>query len=258
MPIGVYVIHCITNNSHYVGETINSQERLRQHVKRLKAGAHENKRLQNAWSKFGHHAFVFKMVWTCPYEVEITLTRDNLSKLTRRMESTIGSAMIEHGYDLMNAKPFEHWTDANPMTNPDVRSLGSAAALRRWADAETRAKLVEGIRSAMRRPEVVEKRKAAQRLRAATPQDRQTRSAQAKKIWADSSKRENIMKGLATVHKRQSKPVRCVETGAVFESAAAASRSLGKRITAISTAIWASKRCGGFTWEFVGVTPPTK
>lgn len=253
MATGVYTIHCTANNTYYVGETINSTERLRQHIKKLKAGRHENRRLQNTWNRYGHSTFTLKMVWKCPYEAELLLTRADLTRLTRRMEATIGGAMLEHGFDLMNAKPFDHWDDANPMTNPEVRKLGSVAALRRWADPDTRDRLISGMRESLKRPEVIASRKAGQLARNELETDRAMRSAIAANAWADPEKRRRITDGIRNsgVHKRMSKPVRCIETGEIFESGAAASRSLGKRITAISVALWTGKRCGGFSWERV-------
>lgn len=48
-----------------------------------------------------------------------------------------------------------------------------------------------------------------------------------------------------------SRPVRCKETGAVYSSAAEASRAIGLSPTAVSSSIYQSGTGGGYHWEYV-------
>lgn len=50
---------------------------------------------------------------------------------------------------------------------------------------------------------------------------------------------------------RCGKPVMCVETGEVFETASAASRAVGLRDGSVSEGIRRNEKRGGFTWRFV-------
>lgn len=52
------------------------------------------------------------------------------------------------------------------------------------------------------------------------------------------------------------KPVRCVETGESFPSAAAAARSIGRAGSNILDAIRRGGQCGGKHWEFDGPPQP--
>lgn len=47
-------------------------------------------------------------------------------------------------------------------------------------------------------------------------------------------------------------PVRCIETGEIFDSAAKASRSMELNDDAVGNSIHRGQRCGGYHWEYVG------
>lgn len=65
-----------------------------------------------------------------------------------------------------------------------------------------------------------------------------------KQLEASSRKRTEM-------NKSRSKPVRCIDTGAAFPSATAASRSIGKSIQNLCKAIKRKGRCGGLLWEYI-------
>lgn len=68
---GVYII--TYNNKNYVGSSSNLKKRLREHFSCLKKNNHPNKRLQNAYNKYGEFCFSYKIVATCPPEYLIKL-----------------------------------------------------------------------------------------------------------------------------------------------------------------------------------------
>ena len=68
---GVYIISY--NNKNYVGSSSNLKKRLREHFSCLKRNTHPNKRLQNAYNKYGEIYFSYKIVATCPSEYLIKL-----------------------------------------------------------------------------------------------------------------------------------------------------------------------------------------
>lgn len=47
------------------------------------------------------------------------------------------------------------------------------------------------------------------------------------------------------------KPVRCIETGEIFGTAAEAARSMGLCSTAVCKSIRAGERSGGYHWEYI-------
>lgn len=248
MTTGVYRIHCSANDTYYVGESIKKHCRIKQHINALKRGEHENEHMQRAWDKYGSSAFSYRWVWLCPAEIEDVLSRHKLSRLTRRIEADVASAMIDNGFKLFNIKPFDKWDDANPTTNKETAKKVSEAAKNRWRDPEIREKMTNIIRGFSKRPEFKAARSAFQKEHKNRPEVKQFYSDAAKRQWANPETRAKLMAGLEK--SRFKKPVICVETGELFESASAASRSIGKRNTAVITAIWAGKRCGGFTWRY--------
>lgn len=58
----IYKIENTFSGRVYVGSAVNFANRKRQHLKRLNAGNHHSKKLQNAWNKYGEAAFVFAVV----------------------------------------------------------------------------------------------------------------------------------------------------------------------------------------------------
>lgn len=68
MKSGIYEIRNIKTNQLYIGQSENVRKRLTAHLNRLRAGAHSNAPLQNAWNKYGHEAFEFTQIRTCTVE----------------------------------------------------------------------------------------------------------------------------------------------------------------------------------------------
>ena len=65
MTCGIYLISNLINNKIYVGQSINIEKRWTQHKRELRNNIHENKRLQNAWNKYGEENFEFSIVEEC-------------------------------------------------------------------------------------------------------------------------------------------------------------------------------------------------
>lgn len=59
---GVYEIRCIPNGKFYIGSSVNLRDRWRNHIYNLNRGNHRNIFLQNAWNKYGEHAFIFTVL----------------------------------------------------------------------------------------------------------------------------------------------------------------------------------------------------
>ena len=59
---GVYRIFHKDSGKSYIGSSSNISSRFRQHKHELRKGIHKNKKLQNAWSKYGEIAFEFEVV----------------------------------------------------------------------------------------------------------------------------------------------------------------------------------------------------
>lgn len=60
LTAGLYVITCLLQQKHYIGESATVTSRLRAHKSRLRRGIHENRLLQADFHKYGEEAFLFQ------------------------------------------------------------------------------------------------------------------------------------------------------------------------------------------------------
>lgn len=63
----------------YVGQASNLEYRRKCHLRRLRAGKHENFKLQRAWSKYGECSFEFEIVELCEADRKILAEREQLT-----------------------------------------------------------------------------------------------------------------------------------------------------------------------------------
>ena len=70
MNCGIYKIINLITNDFYLGQSINLEQRKRQHWSKLKRNIHTNKHLQNSWNKHGEENFKFEILVYCePFEL---------------------------------------------------------------------------------------------------------------------------------------------------------------------------------------------
>ena len=62
---GVYEIRNTVNNKVYVGSSINTSRRLKDHARKLANGTHESQHLQASWDTYGCDAFRIKLLLVC-------------------------------------------------------------------------------------------------------------------------------------------------------------------------------------------------
>lgn len=65
---GIYKIICLKNNKVYIGSSVNLRKRKISHLHELRLNKHSNKRLQNAYNKYGEESFCFEKVLECSPE----------------------------------------------------------------------------------------------------------------------------------------------------------------------------------------------
>ena len=65
---GIYGLYCSVTGQWYVGQSVGVLRRLREHMKYLILGRHENAKLQDAFSHHGATTFSMHILCMCPYE----------------------------------------------------------------------------------------------------------------------------------------------------------------------------------------------
>lgn len=73
---GIYKITCTANGRIYIGQSTDTTERLKDHIRRLSNGKHDNPRMQNAWNKYGPAFFVSEVVEECQKDFDILNERE--------------------------------------------------------------------------------------------------------------------------------------------------------------------------------------
>ena len=59
---GIYKIYCKDTNKYYIGQSINVESRLKQHLNELKSNKHINKELQADFNTYGEGSFIFEKI----------------------------------------------------------------------------------------------------------------------------------------------------------------------------------------------------
>ena len=67
--IGIYCIKNKKNNKIYIGQSINWEERIKDHLRKLKNGKHENPYLQKSYFKNGLDSFFSEILEECSFDV---------------------------------------------------------------------------------------------------------------------------------------------------------------------------------------------
>lgn len=253
----VYLFTCTANGLRYIGQTTNAMHRIRfEHLIKLNKGEHENIMLQRCWTKYGSNNFRIEIIWQPSYEITSTLDPEGVSRLCRVMEATYGYAMIEAGQKLMNISDFDRWGGYGNAMYSQERRVHLSAALRKTRSNKERNLAILAITHG---PHAIAKRRAAML-------DHWSKGNTREKVAAYWSNPENrIAHGIKMKLLRESeeflsaqkagmartyRPVRCIDTGEIFESVNAAGRAKSVAGTHITRSIKREIKAGGLRWEY--------
>lgn len=90
---GIYAIEVVRPNKpsvFYVGQTVDLDERIKQHLRAFRRGDHDNVPLQRAFNKYGEASFSFDLV--------VPVVREK-TELTRFEQDTLDQFIRDHGAD---------------------------------------------------------------------------------------------------------------------------------------------------------------
>lgn len=126
---GIYRIINKSNGKMYIGQSLNVETRLKQHLKSLKNGTHVNKHLQAAFDKYGEEGFCFEPFIECKpgeldyYEIE--------------MISAFETQNPAHGYNIRSGG------DSGGAFSEEAKKNMSAASFEKWKSKEYKDRMVE-------------------------------------------------------------------------------------------------------------------
>lgn len=63
--IGIYKIENKVNGKIYIGQSVNIENRWKQHMRELNKSSHKNQHLLSSWKKYGQENFEFSVICTC-------------------------------------------------------------------------------------------------------------------------------------------------------------------------------------------------
>jgi group I intron endonuclease len=170
---GVYRIRCVPTGRAYVGSSIDIKDRWRWHRRDLRAGRHQNAKLQNAWRKHGAEAFVFEILELSPI--------DDLIAREQYFIDSLGAHYKQGGFNLRAKADSNLGLLKSPATR---RKISETKKAHYTKDPECREKTLAAL-SLCQTPEARAKRKAF----LASPSEKERMKAAMSKrsrvCWAD-------------------------------------------------------------------------
>lgn len=154
---GIYQIKNILSRESYIGSATNLRGRHSLHLRDLHKGKHHNRRLQNAWAKYGNDAFDFIVLEEVP----------DKSRLIEREQFFLDALLPEYNH-CGTAGSTQGRTHG-----PEVRAKIGQASRGRTITPEWRANLSRAGKGRKRSPEAVEKGRQALLGRKHTPERRE-------------------------------------------------------------------------------------
>jgi group I intron endonuclease len=121
----IYKIINTANGKFYVGSTINTHDRFRNHRKQLRKNVHHSRHLQAAWNKYGEDAFVFEVIENIP-EGESLEEAEN-----KWLQEFVGKECC-YNFSLYAGAP---WRDVPKELTPNYQRKFSQAVRQRMSEA---------------------------------------------------------------------------------------------------------------------------
>lgn len=214
---GIYGILNTQNGKWYVGQSVDVKKRWRSHRRELSLGIHPNAHLQSAFSFYGNGAFSFELLEEC---AESDLDDREIFWIDEK-----GSYL--NGYNLTTGG---NGTRGLQVSDEMRRKMSMARRGRKHSE-QTIQRIREGHINSERSIAHMKRIKETKRLRSVTDKEREH---------------------LQRLTKKQCKPVLCVETGVVYESAHEAARAIGSYQSNISACCRGKTETHrGYRWRYI-------
>ena len=151
MPVtpGIYQISCLATGKVYVGSAVNVRKRMTYHVRMLCNDKHYNKKLQNAWNKYGQPSFDVKVL-------EHVIDRSSILDVEQQWIDK--SCCVTNGYNLAanaagggcphteeSKSKLSAKHTGKKMSDEARQKMSKSAASRPPISTDTRKKIVESL-----------------------------------------------------------------------------------------------------------------
>jgi len=93
METGIYCIENIINQKKYIGQSCNTEKRIKGHFKKLKENSHDNPHLQSSFNTYGEGSFIFYTLCNCK--------KEKLNKLEIYYIDYYNSSDRRYGYNIL-------------------------------------------------------------------------------------------------------------------------------------------------------------
>lgn len=160
---GVYKITNMVNGKIYVGSAaVSFGSRFAAHLTALRDGKHHNQHLQRAYEKYGRRAFKFFILQRCPPELCLAVEQTWINKLNTT-DRTIGYNIAPTAGSMLGYRHTDEtkarisMITKSAMVRPDVVERVKLGQKRRTANPELSRRISDGTKLAVNRPEVLEK-----------------------------------------------------------------------------------------------------
>lgn len=249
--IGIYGIQNTENSKWYVGQSVDVEKRITDHFRALEKGSHKNRHLQNAFNRYGRDSFQVHILQTCNRE---DLERLEIQWISEKDAYTNGYNKTTGGEGVHDWVPS---TEYRNKMSEKYSGEGNPYYGRKHSE-ETRKKLRESHKGkrhgnyGKHLPEETRRKigKAHKGKLVSEETRRKLSEANRGKPLPENTIKKSIEFNMSAENPL-CKPVRCIETGIVYHSAAEAARQTGLERSKISACCRGSRHTtGGFSWGF--------
>lgn len=224
--IGIYCIENTCNNKKYIGQSVDINNRWRQHKNELNQGIHFNDYLQKSWNKYGENSFLFYVLEECD-ELELNNKERFYIEKFNTMNRNNGYNLRSGGQDYCKCteSTCNKIREAVKKTylNPERKQKQIDNALKQWANPNIKQKII-GENNGMYG-----------------------------KHHTEESKRKMSENKKGTVSWRRNRtPVLCIELNKEYDDATDAAKRLFLDSGGILKVCQGKRHtCGGYHWKFI-------